>query len=436
MTRLRNLILFLALCSAANASAFAYPNFLQDYKSDKFTNPKNKDMVCNFCHMSASGGDERNPFGVAFETVGEKFTPMLRAQFPERFAYPMTKVDDNLTIHFSDPDNKVIVVQAGTKLAVVDSAAKTVDGKPAAAPAGVAAATQAGTAPVANGAANLAAPKAKSEIPTDPYAREGAFFGQNVVDLPNGKPQKKGGIDFWIGHRFPEKTFTKSSPGDLFGFDSSAIVTFAVRAGITDKLSVSLSRTNYFRTIEATAAYQVSRQADGKPLTVQLRGSIEGRNNFVRRHDLLPWVGYGPSLQVVAVRTIADRLSLEVVPTFAFNTRNENSPFLKFNGDHNNTIAMGLGAGLRVLKTTTLVAEFVPHLWGFRGERTNRSITTAPRPEIGFGVQRATNRHAFALIFSTMQPATVSRYAQGTGANAPAGKDTFGIGFNIYRRLK
>ena len=290
MTRLRNLILFLALFTVANATAFAYPNFLQDYKSDKFTNPKNKDMVCNFCHMSSSGGDERNPFGQAFEAGGEKFTPLLRAQFPERFAYPMTKVDDNLTIHFSDPDNKVTVVQAGTKFAVVDSAARTVDGKAAAAPAGVVAAVPApaATAPAANGKTSLTATKTTSAIPTDPYAREGAFFGQNVVDLPNGKPQKKGGIDFWIGHRFPEKTFTKGSPGDLFGFDSAAIVTFAVRAGITDRLSVSFSRANYFRTIEASAAYQVSRQADGKPVTLQLRGSIEGRNNFVRRHDLLP----------------------------------------------------------------------------------------------------------------------------------------------------
>ncbi len=432
------MILFLALFVMAGASAFAYPNFLEDYKADKFTNTKNKDMVCDFCHMSTSGGDERNPFGKAFEAGGEKFTPMLRAQFPDRFSYPVTKVDDNLTIHFSDPDNKVVVIESQGKRVEVNVGAKTVDGK-AAAPAGdivaapSAAQPSAGTARAAG--LNLT-PQTKSGVPTDPFAREGAFFGQNVVDLPNGKAQKKGGVDFWIGHRFPEKVFQKGSPGDLFGFDSNAIVTFGVRTGLTDKLSFAVSRTNYFRTIEVSTAYQVSRQADGMPVTLQVRGSIEGRNNFIRRHDLIPWVGYAPSIQVVAVRTIGDRLSLEAVPTFAFNTRNENSPFTQFNKDHNSTVSIGLGAGVRVMKTTSLVAEYVPHLWGFRGEQVNRTITKPSRGEIGFGIQKATYRHAFSLVFSNMQTATVSRYAQGAGANAPAGKDTFGIGFNIYRRLR
>src|SRR5262245_42838043 len=113
MSPLKRTMFFLALFLTANVSAFAYPNFLEDYKADKLTNPKNKDVICNFCHMSPGGGDERNEFGKTFEAGGEKFTPMLRAQFPDRFSYPILKVNDTLTIHFSDPDNKVVVVQSG-----------------------------------------------------------------------------------------------------------------------------------------------------------------------------------------------------------------------------------------------------------------------------------------------------------------------------------
>src|SRR5580765_4595095 len=120
MIRTRNLILLLALIVAATVNASAYPMFLEAYKSDKFTNPKNKDVVCNFCHMSPSGGDDRNTFRPACEPGGEVFTPMLRAQFPDRFSYPMTKVDDNLAIHFSDPDNKVVIVEANGKRVAVD----------------------------------------------------------------------------------------------------------------------------------------------------------------------------------------------------------------------------------------------------------------------------------------------------------------------------
>jgi Membrane bound beta barrel domain (DUF5777) len=425
MIRLRNMILFLALFAAGSVTASAFPMFLEAYKADKFTKPENKDVICSFCHMSPEGGDERNPFGQAFEKGGEVFTPMLRAQFPERFAYPAAKVSDDLTVHFSDPDNKIVIIETGGTRYAVDVTNMSVDGKAATiGGGGVASLTPA--RPAARPAAqNLTEPEARSEVPTDPYAREGAFFGQQVVDLPNGKPEKKGGVDFWIGHRFPEKTFQRHSPADLFGFDSVATVAFGVRAGLTDRLSVSASRMNYFRTIELAAAYQASRQSDRMPVTVQVRGSIEGRNNFVRYKN--PWVGYGTSLQIVAVRTFADRVSVEAVPTFAFNTRNENSFFPQFESEHNNTIALGIGAGIRFLKTASIVGEYVPRLWGFQGERTDR-------PEISFGIQKATFRHAFSLVFSDMQPMTVSRYAQGTGGSVSAA-DTFGIGFNIYRKL-
>src|SRR5690349_176982 len=143
MIRTRNLILLVALVIFVSVNASAYPMFLEMYKADKFTNPKNKDVICNFCHMSPSGGDERNPFGQAFEKGGEVFTPMLRAQFPERFDYPMSKVSDDLTIHFSDPDNKVVIVETGGKRVAVDVAAKSVDGKAATVGGGIAAATPA-----------------------------------------------------------------------------------------------------------------------------------------------------------------------------------------------------------------------------------------------------------------------------------------------------
>src|SRR5258707_5856737 len=90
---------------------FAMPQFLQMYRSDPFRNPAVDG--CNTCHMSPQGGDARNVFGQAFEAGGEMITAMLRAQFPDRFVYPTSKVSDALTIHFSDPDNKQAVIETG-----------------------------------------------------------------------------------------------------------------------------------------------------------------------------------------------------------------------------------------------------------------------------------------------------------------------------------
>src|SRR5437763_6841576 len=151
---------------SGSAPIFGMPQFLQMYRSDPFRNPAVDG--CNTCHMSPQGGDARNAFGQAFEAGGETITTMLRAQFPDRFVYPTTKVSDALTIHFSDPNNKQVVVEAGGTKNLVDVDKKTVNGRPAGAP----------NAPAAAPATTSSTP-ASSEVPVDQYAREGAFFGSN-----------------------------------------------------------------------------------------------------------------------------------------------------------------------------------------------------------------------------------------------------------------
>jgi hypothetical protein len=140
---------------------------------------------------------------------------------------------------------------------------------------------------------------------------------------------------------------------------------------------------------------------------------VEGRDNFRDR--------YAPFVQLVAARSFGDRFSLAVAPGVAFNTRNEDSPFPLF-GEGDYTASIGVGAGLRVLPTVSVVAEYVPRVAGFRGERFDR-------PAVSIGIQKATFRHTFEFVISTAQPLTTSQYTVN-------GTDTFKVGFNIYRRLR
>src|SRR5437667_11768069 len=115
---------------SGSAPIFGMPQFLQMFRSDPFRNPAFDG--CNTCHMSPEGGDARNTFGQAFENAGERITTLLRAQFPDRFIYPVSKVSETLTIHFSDPDNKQTVVETGGMKYLVDVERKTVNDKLAA----------------------------------------------------------------------------------------------------------------------------------------------------------------------------------------------------------------------------------------------------------------------------------------------------------------
>src|SRR5881296_1925383 len=114
---------------SGSAPIFGMPQFLQMFRSDPFRNPAFDG--CNTCHMSPEGGDARNPFGQAFESAGEQITPMLRAQFPDRFVYPVSRVSDALIVHFSDPGKKQVVVESAGMKNLVDVDGRLVNGAPA-----------------------------------------------------------------------------------------------------------------------------------------------------------------------------------------------------------------------------------------------------------------------------------------------------------------
>ena len=393
--------------------AFAMPQFLQMFRSDPFRNPAFDG--CNTCHMSPQGGDERNVFGQAFENGGEVITTILRAQFPDRFIYPVSRVSDTLTIHFSDPNNKQVVVEAGGMKNLVDVEKRTVNDRPAATP---------NAPPPATAAPSTPGPTRSSEIPVDPYAHEGVFFGSNVVNLPDGKPQKAGSWEFFVGHRFFQDV-KRAGFGGVFGFDSVATVAYGVRAGITDRLSVGVLRSNNFKTISLNSAFQISRQSTSTPVTLQLRGGVDGKQNFgiyLKENNPNPRQ-YSPFLQMVATRTFKDRVSVTATPIFAFNTRDETQQFLRtFGSEHNNTVSLGVGAGIRMLPTVSLVGEYIPQLWGYRGE--GRAY-----PGVSIGLQKSTFRHTFELVVSRQLVLTPVQVAY-------QGHDVFHIGFNIYRKLR
>jgi len=432
MSRLSKFLFLFLVFFAWNVPAFAFPDFLDMFRKD----PMRRASVdgCNTCHMSPQGGDERNDFGRAFENNSMIITPVLRAQFPSHFVFPVAKVSDTLIIHFSDPDNKVVVVESGGKRTTVDVEKKTVDGKAAETPSGGPIAAAPAAAPSsAAAAAPIAEIRERNELNAglDAYAHEGAFLGSNVVNIPNGKPTRKGGVDFWIGHRFAQPICLKNcrvrggaGPGDLFGFDSSATVGYGVRVGLTDRVAVSVFRANAFKAMEFTGAYQVSRQGEAAPVTLQARGGFEARRNPAGDRDDY-WHQYSPFIQVVATRTFFDRVSVVLAPTFAFNTRNENTFFpadFRFGAEHNHTTAMGIGTGIRLLPTVSLVGEYIPRFHGFKGELKNR-------PGVSIGLQKSTYRHTFELLIARQEPMTTTQYAfQGT--------DAFRVGFNIFRRIR
>lgn len=399
--RTTRVVSFFAVFGLSSAAAFAMPDYLEAFRRDPFRRPTVDG--CNTCHMSPSGGDARNAFGQAFENGGLRITALLRAQFPDRFAFPTSRGAGGAQIHFSDPNGRQVVMETNGVRMLVDLEARSVDG--VAATGGGAAAAVASSSPTSQGA----------DVPVDPYAREGAFLGSHVVNLPNGKPMRAGSVDFAIQHRFSQD-IDSAGFGGLFGFDSSATVAYSGRVALTDRLSVGVLRTNSFKTIEISSMFSIARQGGSSPLTVAVRGGVEGRQNFHEK--------YASFVQPIFTRTFADRVSFTASPTFAFDTRQES--FLptefRFGAEHKHTIALGLGTGIRFLKTTSLVGEYIPRLWGYKGEIYDQ-------PGVAIGLQKSTYRHTFELAIHRQSPMTTAQYSV-------QGEHKWKVGFNIYRRVR
>jgi hypothetical protein len=346
---------------------------------------------------------------------------MLRAQFPDRFVYPISRVSDTLTVHFSDPDKKQVVIETSGMKNLVDVDRTAVNGVPATTT------TTPTRVVIPDTSSSL-----QSEVPVDQYAREGAFFGPNIVNLPDGKPQRKGGVDFFIGHRFTQNV-SSAGLGGLFGFDSGAIVAYGVRTGITNRFSVSVMRSNLQKTISLGSAFQISRQGERSPVTLQVRAGVDGQDNFglYDKEDNPVDRQYSPFIQVPMTRTFKDRFSFTFVPIFAFNTRQEGVIVPEFarGADHNDTIAAGFGLGYRFLPTTSIVGEWVPRVWGFKGDLGNVPGLSKDLERFSLGLQKSTFRHTFELLISRQPPMTPARVAY-------QGVDTWRVGFNIYRKIR
>src|SRR5205809_74936 len=80
---------------------------------------------------------------------------------------------------------------------------------------------------------------------------------------------------------------------------------------VSEHVSVFVLRSNLFKTISLSSALQVSRQSATMPLTLQVRGGVDGKNNFglYRRSHNPAERQYSPFIQVVTTRTFKDRIS-------------------------------------------------------------------------------------------------------------------------------
>lgn len=195
--------------------------------------------------------------------------------------------------------------------------------------------------------------------------------------------------------------------GDLFGLDAGAQIGLEYRFGIFRNAQVGLHRTSD-KTLEFFGQYSLLRQTSGSPLDVTALAAIDGTNNF---QD-----SYTPVLGAIVSRKVGDVAALYATPMWLNNTNRLPKEVV----DDNDTVAVGLGARLRIRPTVYLVGEVTPRLAGYRPGSNQASIA----------IEKRAGGHVFQLNISNGFGTALGQIGRG-GVNA----DDWYLGFNLSRKF-
>jgi hypothetical protein len=241
------------------------------------------------------------------------------------------------------------------------------------------------------------------------------FKGLKIVNLESTKLAAQGDLYFVIAHRFSS---VKGGLKELYGLDGAKI-RFSFIYGLTDWMTVGLSRSSMDKIYDASAKLKIHNQEkNGFPVSIVAFGSMEYKSenpdfSYVRFEDKHR-VNYLAELLIS--RKMNDALSLQIAPIYW----HEN--FTPFDTQENSQYGLGFGGRYKLSKRWTLNVDYVAH--------ANRAAQNTYVNPLSIGFDIETGGHVFQIHFTNSQQMNDSGFLNGNGDWASG--DVF-FGFNLLR---
>ena len=234
-------------------------------------------------------------------------------------------------------------------------------------------------------------------------------------------PDRK--LDFRIGHRFGN---TKGGWQTLYGLESAADVLFGFEYGLSNELTIGVSRTKGAGALSALVSpsikYRILHQKDDNsmPLSMTLMGvstistmkSTEGDalTNFDKFAHRVSYTA-----QVLIARKFSQRFTLQVMPGYTHRNK------VDFD-DVNGIFSVGAATRIQINKVFGIIAD--------------ATFLLADRPEgfytpMGIGLEIDTGGHIFQVNFTNATGIIENDYIPYTTSNW--GDNEFRLGFTISR---
>ena len=239
------------------------------------------------------------------------------------------------------------------------------------------------------------------------------FKALQLVTLQTTKMAAKKEFYFVVSHRFGT---VKDGFDSFFGLDNATTKLGGIY-GVTDWLSVSLSRHTLNKMYETGVKYRMARQDANFPVDI-VGYSVADINTFLEE-DQYPGLEFKHRMtyvqQLLVSRKVSEKLSLELVPSFIH--RNLYNPAI----ENDNQFSFGGGGRYKITKRLSVNLEYMH----------NFDTPDFYKNPLSVGLDVETGGHVFQLIFTNSQSMSESGYL--TNATGDWGKGDFFFGFNLYR---
>jgi opacity protein-like surface antigen len=246
----------------------------------------------------------------------------------------------------------------------------------------------------------------------DSYATA-TFKALQIVTFQTTKMPAKKEFYFVVSHRFGS---VKGGIEEFFGLDNATTKLGGIY-GVTDWLSVSLSRHTLNKMYETGLKYRMARQSDDFPVDI-VGYSVLDINSFLEEEQY-PKIEFQDRLsyinQLLVSRKVSEKLSLELIPSFIH--KNLYNPDI----ENDNQFSVGAGGRYKLTKRLSLNVEYM----------YNVDKPDYYKNPLSVGLDIETGGHVFQLIFTNSQAMSESAYV--TNAAGDWGKGDFFFGFNLYR---
>lgn len=246
-----------------------------------------------------------------------------------------------------------------------------------------------------------------------------AFKGLQICNLQSTKLPAKGEFYVLISHRFGDLT---EGINNFFGLDNAKTKIGGIY-GVTNWLSVGVSRHTLQKTYEVAAKYKFANQTiGGFPVTIVGYNTLDINSelDIVNYPQLQFNNRLAVSSQLLISRKISESLSLEIAPIYIHKNLYDATT------EHADLLLLGYGARYKLSKRLSLNLEYASRLNAIDGYMTS----TFQNP-LSVGLDIETGGHVFQMVFSNTQAMNdVSLFSNSTGKWPNKG---IYFGFNMYR---